>query len=89
MNNKQQLSWWYKDYQICFYPREQTLRCSDTYSQMIVIWNREREIVGERHFNTDEIFWDGVETVEKMQDYCRRWIDMDDWEGVWVFDVKR
>ena len=76
MNNKEQLSWWYKDYQICFYPQEQTIRCDDTYSQTIMIWNPERDLVVQRDINCDEIFWSGVETVEKMQDYCRRVIDM-------------
>jgi hypothetical protein len=37
-NNKQPESHWYKGYQICFYPMEQTLRCSDTYNQQVMVW---------------------------------------------------
>lgn len=74
-NNKHQESHWYKDYQICFYPREQTLRCENTYSQWVMVWAPDREIVYERYFNTDEIFWSGVETQEKMLDYIKRIID--------------
>lgn len=75
MNNSKQYSWWYKDYQICFYPQEQTLRCPDTYSQIVKIWSPNREIVYDNYFGTDGIFWSGVETTEKLQEYCKRVID--------------
>ena len=74
-NNKNQESHWYKDYQICFYPMEQTLRCEDTYSQHVLVWAPSREIVYERYFNTDGIFWSGVETQEKMLEYIKKIID--------------
>jgi hypothetical protein len=74
-NNKQQESHWYKDYQICFYPFDQTLRCEDTYSQQVMVWAPDRTVVYERYFNTDEIFWSGVETQEKMLAYVKRIID--------------
>jgi hypothetical protein len=40
-----------------------------------MVWAPDREIVYERYFNTDEIFWSGVETQEKMLDYIKRIID--------------
>lgn len=78
-NNKQQVSYWYStptgNYQICFYPIEQTYRCPDTYSQIVMVWNPNRQIIWEYDFNTDEIFWSGVETEEKMLEYVIRVID--------------
>lgn len=74
-NNKFQASYWHKDYQICFYPQEQTLRDSDTYSQLVMVWNPDREIVYRREFDTDEIFWSAVETQAKMLAYIKRVIN--------------
>ncbi len=74
-NNKYQESHWYKDYQIGFYPFDQTLRCEDTYSQQVMVWAPDRTVVYERYFNTDEIFWSGVETQEKMLEYIKMVID--------------
>lgn len=74
-NNKQQESHWYNGYQICFYPMEQTLRCPDTYSLTVMVWDSGRNVVWEYDFNTDEIFWSGVETQEKMLEYVKRVID--------------
>jgi hypothetical protein len=71
-NNRQQESHWWGEYQICFYPTEQTLRCSDTYSQLVMVWDRDRNIIYDRYFNTDEIFWCDVETQEKMLSYVIR-----------------
>lgn len=71
-NNKQQESHWYNSYQICFYPMEQTLRCPDTYSQTVMVWDSDRNAVYHLYFNTDEIFWSNVETQEKMLDYVKR-----------------
>jgi hypothetical protein len=40
-----------------------------------MVWDKYRTVVYERYFNTDEIFWSGVETQEKMLDYVKRVID--------------
>jgi hypothetical protein len=74
-NNKQQVSHWYNGYQICLYPMEQTLRCPDTYSQQVLVWGKDREIIYDRYFNTDEIFWSDVATQEKMLVYIKKVID--------------
>jgi hypothetical protein len=37
-----------------------------------MVWDRDRNIIYDRYFNTDEIFWSGVETQEKMLSYVIR-----------------
>lgn len=39
------------------------------------MWDKDRTVVYESYFNTDEIFWSGVETQEKMLDHVKRVID--------------
>ena len=86
-NNKQQVSYWHNtptgNYQICFYPMEQTLRDPDTYSQQVMVWNPDRTIVYDRYFNTDEIWWCGVETEEKMLEWVGKVINgMEGYDGI-------
>ena len=80
-NNKQQVSLFYTTqndnaYQICLYPMEATLRCPDTYSQMVMVWNSDRTVVWQDDFDTDQIFWSGVETTEKLIAYVKNVIDL-------------
>lgn len=80
-NNKTQETYIYEtahnSYQIVMIPQEQTMRCPDTYSQ--TIWALDgvsRVLVWEDTFDTDEIFWSGVETQEKMLTYVTNVIDL-------------
>lgn len=71
-----QISCFYKDYQILLYPMEPTLRDTDVYShQVMILHTTNRNVVYERYFDTDNIFWSGVETQEKLLEYCTRVVD--------------
>lgn len=80
-NNKTQEFHYYdtahNSYQIMMSPMEATLRDCDTYSQVVWVYDRNtRIVVWEDSFDTDEIFWSGVETQEKMLTYVKNVIDL-------------
>lgn len=80
-NNKQKVIEYYytphNNYQIVMTPLEATLRDCDTYSQMVTVIDRgSKDVVWTDTFDTDEIFWSGVETEDKMLRYVKNVIDL-------------
>lgn len=71
-----QISEFYNGYQILLYPMEQTLRDPDVYSHHVYVLDQiSRDIVFQHYFDTDNIFWSGVETQDKLMAYCKRVVD--------------
>lgn len=75
MSKPNQQSYWYRRYQICLYPMDQTLRDPSVYSYQVMVWNPDREVIYQTYFDTDEVFWSGLETPEKLLAYCKRLVD--------------
>lgn len=70
-----QKSYFYKDYQVCLYPMEQTTWDENVWSYEVLVWNTEREIVIERSFDNLAVYWCNLDTQDKLTEHINNLID--------------